>query len=66
MTQHNPYGQPFGVQKSQQRALINAPRFIKAFRITDRIKEHKLIGEQRERPGWRRFCASISALVTDR
>ncbi|MBI1177283.1 hypothetical protein GC207_07575 [bacterium] len=48
LKQHNLYGQPFGVQKNQQRVLINAPRFIKAFRVTYRIKEHKLIAEQRE------------------
>lgn len=42
------WGGPFGVQRNQQRAVINAPRFIKAMRITYRFSDRKLVAEQRE------------------
>jgi len=45
---HQMYGGPFGVQRNPQRAIINAPRFLKPIRITYRFAERKLIAEQRE------------------
>jgi hypothetical protein len=45
------WGGPYGVNRNQQRAIINAPRFLKPLRITYRFDDHKLIAEQRE-PSW--------------
>jgi hypothetical protein len=36
------------VQRNPQRVLINAPRFVKALRITYRFSDQMLVAEQRE------------------
>lgn len=38
----------YGVQRNQQRILINAPRFLRPLRVTYRIEEKKLIAEKRD------------------